>query len=260
VSFLRFGFGYFLEDDEKVLRVFRTPALFMLIRSFFHSAIFGGIAYIIWYLYRSYNGFDLTYVWGFFALFALYKVLGAFFIWYYNAIVMTNESLVFIDWKKLFHRSFSRIDFHNLDEIEVARHGVKSFLLNYGTLSFQKVNGGETIAIKGISRPTWASRNIEKYREEIIDNKNFTEESALKGLLSQMVQRHVGDSGQPDRQLEDIITQIEPKIAPVKEKESFFKFFKKEKPKKKKTTFEKMSVKVEKEFDDEGGIEFDLDK
>ncbi len=226
----------------------------------FHSLIFGGLAFIIWYLYRSYNEIDLTYVWGFFVLFAIYKVLGAFFIWYYhNTIVMTNESLIFIDWKKFFHRSFSRIDFHNLDEIEVARHGVKSFLLNYGTLLFQKVNGGSEIEVKKISRPNRASKIIEKYREEILDNKNFTEESALKGLLSQLVKRHVGDNGQPDREFDDIITKIEPKIAPKKEKYSFWeKFKRKEKLPKKHSKFEKMNIEIEKELDDDGGIDFDL--
>ena len=176
---------------------------------------------------------------------------------------MTNESLIFIDWKRFFHRSFSRIDFHNLDEIEVARHGVKSFILNYGTLLFQKVNGGSEIKMKGINRPNWTSKVIEKYREEILDNKNFTEESALKGLLAQMVKRHVENNGQPDREFEDIITEIVPKVAPPKKKKgkSFFERFKrKAPPKKQHIKFEKMSVEVEKELDDDGGIEFDLDR
>ena len=113
--------------------------------------------------------------------------------------------------------------------------------------------------MKGINRPNRASKIIEKYREEIIDNKNFTEESALKGLLAQMVKRHVGDNGQPDREFEDIITKIEPKIAPKKERKSFFKRFKrKEKPQKQHVEFERMSIEVEKELDNDGGIGFDL--
>jgi uncharacterized protein YheU (UPF0270 family) len=163
---------------------------------------------VFWFFFRSYGEINLAYLWKSVAAFAGYKILGVFFNWYYNAIVMTNESLIFVNWKKLFHRSFVRIDFHNLDEIEVETKGIKSFILNYGILKFQKINGGGEVIFSNANHPSWTSKVIEKYREEIIDNKNFTEESALKNLLSQMVQRHVGENGQPDRDLEQMVENL----------------------------------------------------
>lgn len=274
---LKIGFGQFLEEDEKVHHVFRTPVLFMLFRVLINVAIWGGMAYGVWYFFRSYNAHDLTLIWQTAVAWAAYKILGSFFHWYYNAIIMTNESLLFIDWKKLFHRNFARIDFHNLDEIEVEKKGLRSFAWNYGTLRFQKVNGGGEIVVPHMNRPSYCARVIERYRESMIDHKNFTEESALKGLLSQMVQRHVGENGQPDRELEEAIDKVQGKgntntpsvplfekagEEPTRQKKSFFEKIKeRNKPKpQKERHFESMSIEVEKELDDDGGIEFDLDR
>ncbi len=275
VSFLKFGFGYFIEEDETIFRVFRTPFLFIIPRLVFSALFWGALAYGVWYFYRSYSlesvsgmvtTYNLSFLWGGLVLLMLYKVIGSLGFWYYNGIIMTNESLVFVDWKKLFHRNFSRIDFHNLDEIEIEKKGLKSFFMNYGTLRFQKVNGGGEIVVPCMNRPLWVSRTIEKYREEILDSKNFTEESALKHLLSQMVQQHVGINGQPSRKGEDYellqedfyeIAGKQKKIMkpkPPQKKTSFGSFFKRGK----KSTKAEPSIEVEKELDDTGGIDIDL--
>ncbi len=278
MTFLKFGFGYFIEEDEKVLRVFRHPFIFVLPRMFIHVLLWGGLTYVFYFLYPTYDfksssgvihSYDLTMVWGFFALLTLYKVLGALGYWYYNGIVMTNESLIFVDWKKFFHRNFSRIDFHNLDEIEVEKRGIRSFLLNYGDLRFEKVNGGSKVLVHRINRPMWTSRTIERYREKILDAKNFTEESALKNLLSQMVQHHVDEHGQPTRETERFrlktkdfyhLEEAEQEVVEArKQKEA--SFFEKLVPKKiVKKEQRYREIEVEKELDDTGGFDLDLDR
>jgi len=194
----RIIFSAFMEDDaEKIYFVFRTPFIFMLFKAFVRTIIFGTITVAIWW-YDHYWEYWYLVEFGFLSI-LLYMIFSVFMHWYVNAIVMTNEGLIFITWPRFFHRSFERIDFHNLDEIEVIRHGIMAFLFSYGSLNFQKVNGGEQIMRHKMARPQRATRRIEHYRETSLDDKNFTEEGALKDLLGQLVQKHVSDKGAPER-------------------------------------------------------------
>ncbi len=192
-------FGGFMEDDdETIMFVFRRPFLFSILQHTWRVLFTGVLAmFLLWYdhVWEYYYVVKIVGV----CLF-LIQVISGWAHWYVNAIIMTTEGLVFIKWPKFFHRAYERIDFHNLDEVEVTRNGIKAFFWNYGTLNFQKVNGGEQLSWKYMVRPQKVARRVEHYREVMIDEKNFTEESALKGLLQQMVQTHVGRDGQPLRE------------------------------------------------------------
>lgn len=259
-------FRIFLEEDERVIKVFRRPFTLAIGPILLKGLVWAGLIYVMWFLYHRYNEVDLRLLWAGVGILAFYQVFGGFFVWYYNAIVMTNEGLIFVKWRKLFDRSYTRIDFHNLDEIEVTKKGVRSFFLNYGTMNFQKVNGGESYGVKKINRPVKVSRIIERYREDMINAKNFTEESALKHLLSQMVQSHVGEHGQPSREVEQYkLHQQKARLdtdITEEEREDFLALKlanKLKSKKKKKPKFERQHIEVEKELDDDGGIGIDLD-
>ena len=73
----------------------------------------------------------------------------------------------------------------------------------------------------------------------MLDEKNFTEESALKDLLSQMVQTQVRNGGQPDRNMGEILNDLNS----IKESDI------EDKPE------DGDSMEVDFELDDEGGIE-----
>jgi hypothetical protein len=266
---MNWGFGAFLEEDEKVLRVFRRPLLFSIPGFFVRALIWAALVAAVWFFYPAYNQFNVSYIWQGLALLGFVHTFAPIWKWYFNALVMTNESLIIVDWPKLWERRSTRIDFHNLDEITVERSGVKSFLLNYGNLMLAKINGGGEHPVKGLARPTKTARAIEDYREWFLDQKNFTEESALKGLLSGIVQRHVGETGQPQRQRRGARyeTQFEPKENQVEPPESpvervvervavpvaATKVFRKK-------NYDNLpETEVEKDLDDTGGIDIDLD-
>jgi len=194
INFQHFGFREFLEDDEGVVRVFRKPFIFAFNKILFRLILWGSIAVGFWFFLPE----KYALVWAIMGVFALYKCFSAFAYWYVNAVLMTTESLVFVEWHKFFERRSTRLDFWDIDEIEVERVGVASFIYNYGTLRFQKY-GGELHAVHKIYRPSRVAKIIEEYREQFLDAKNFTEESALKELISNMVQGHVREHGQPER-------------------------------------------------------------
>lgn len=262
-----------MEDDEKVLRVFRRPILFSIPGFSFRAALWIGLVAAAWFFYPAYNQFNASYIWQGLAIMGFVHTFSPMWKWYFNALVMTNESLIIVDWPTLWQRRSTRIDFHNLDEITVERSGMKSFMLNYGNLCLAKINGGGEHLVRGLARPTKTARSIEDYREWHLDKKNFTEESALKGLLSGIVQRHVGDTGQPHRErrgsryettfepnnnrietnnttTERIIERV---AAPAAAAETARHAFHKK-------NFDDLpDTEVEKDLDDTGGIDFDLD-
>jgi len=264
-----------MEEDEKVVRVFRRPLLFSIPGFELRGAFWLTLIVVGWFFYRSYNDYDLTVVWQGVTLLGLLHAFAPMWKWYFNALVMTNESLIIVDWPKLWERRSTRIDFHNLDEITVERSGVKSFLLNYGNLMLAKVNGGGEHAVMGLARPTKTAREIEDYREWHLDKKNFTEESALKGLLSGIVQRHVGDRGQPERERRGARyeTTYEPsenrveshttervieRVVPVPTAEGTPAGAARQ-PFRKKNYDDLPDTEIEKDLDDTGGIDLDLD-
>jgi len=241
-----FGFGSMLEDDEIIVDIFRRPFFFTLSRIVFRVTIWGGFAALVWFFYPT----QLFYVWVGLVIFAGWKVLGAYCFWYFNCILMTNENIILVEWPKLFHRKFTRVDYWNIDEVGVERIGVKSFAANYGTIFFAKVNGGDLLKFTEANRPNHVARTIESFREQMVDSKNFTEESALKNLLSQMVQTHVSKEGEPER----------PKHTMLKKSSALSQSDEKEVPHHKKEEDEEDNVLVEKELDDFGGISIDLEE
>lgn len=260
---MRFLYRGFLEDDEKIKKIFRRPVIFVIQPMIFWGTVWALVVGACWFFYPQYNleqSFDLSLIWQIALVIGIIHTLIPAIAWYINAIVMTNESVIIIDWPKPFERRSTRIDLHNLDEITTERVGWKSFFLNYGNVIFNKVNGGEPIIVRQISRPTRVARVVETYREWSLDKKNFTEESALKGLLSHVVKRHVGEHGQPQREKRDDRYETRhdplddvPEATPARVSEPVRR--KKSKP----VTQSESGLEIEKQLDDTGGIDIDLD-
>jgi len=264
---MKLFFGGFLEEDEKIKKVFRRPIYFALRPTVFWGGIWFGITFLLWFFYPTYDLeevriFDLNLIWQTTALIGICYTLAPLISWYVNAIVMTNESVVIVEWPHLFERRSTRIDLHNLDEITTERVGWQSFFLNYGNMIFNKVNGGESIEVKGISAPGRVARRIETYREWALDKKNFTEESALKGVLSHVVRRHVSEAGQPRRErrhgryetVEDKETVVYKDEIETPREQVIVKKRRTSKPVKQSDE----TVEIEKRLDDTGGIDIEL--
>jgi hypothetical protein len=237
------GFGAMLEDDEIIVNVFRHPFFFTLSKIVLRTIIWGGLAACFWFFYPT----QLFYLWNFLGIIMIWKILSSYFFWHFNSILMTNENIILVEWPELFHRKFTRIDYWNIDEVGVERVGISSFAANYGTIFFAKVNGGELMKFTKANRPNYVARTIESYREKMVDSKNFTEESALKNLLSQMVQTHVGINGEPERLDHNKLPKNAIPQAEIK------------KVSKNPSQQKSENILVEKELDDLGGIEIDLE-
>lgn len=314
MNFKHLGFGDFLEEDEVVSAVFRHPLGSTFVKIIFFAGIWGGISWIVWFYWEDYYynysaDNQYNFLWLIPAVIGAVKVFDIFMKWYANAILMTSESLVFSEFRHIFDRSASRIDYFDLDDIELEKKGMSDYLRNNGDLVFSKVGGG-SIDFKSVGNPRKIIRKIRKHKSKMLNEKNFTEEGALKDLLSQLVQTHVRGKGQPEKARkfhekviekeehieqeltkEDFIDMREEELAKLRaaqdieseEIEEIKEFKEDENPAKKSFQIRALAkkiipkhfhnelddldnkndteqhIEVEKELDDEGGLEIDLD-
>jgi len=271
---MKIGLGIFLEEDEHIVDVFRRPLIFLFGKKLRHLLIFGGIAAAGWFFYGHYlygSGYDLRWLWVLFLGFMAYRMICEFLHWYVNVIIMTNEGLIFVRWEKLFHRHASKIEYTNLDEVEIEKHGLAPFFVNYATLVFGKIGGGEPVVFKGINRPGKVARIIAEYKENFLSKKNFTDESALKDLLTSLAinESKKGEKTELSREeIEEIIARNQ-RTPEKAESLEIIHHQQTEKPPKKSRFFSSVDensdditvdIELEKKLDDTGGLSIDLEK
>lgn len=207
----RLGFASQLEDDEQVVESFRRPFSTAMSKIMTWLVLFVGIGYVIWiYLPQLLPNMPISMRWLVILpiIFGAERISVVFWLWYGNAVLMTNESLVFTVWSGFFNRKITRLDYWDLDEVGLERKGIANFLAGVGDVIFEKVSGGDPLIFSGMNRPKRAVKILRQHRGRMLDDKNFTEESALKNLLSQMVQTHVRSDGQPSRDTGEILTKL----------------------------------------------------
>ena len=227
----------FLENDEYIVKIHSKPFFRILILMILVIAFAGGIIYGLWFVLPE-DLKPLVYIIGFLGFI---KALAIFRSWYMDVLLITNLGITVIEWKEFFHKKSQRIEYHLLDDIEIEQDGVHEVLFNFGTIIFVS-NGGGGFSMKNVNNPKKLQYDVEEARESFLSDKNFTEESALKDLLAQMVKTHVGTKGGAFHDYTETFqgrktAKTTPRTTPKTER-----------------------IIVEKELDDNGGISIDLDQ
>lgn len=227
-----FPFRGVLEDNEYIVKSFRGIAMIFISELLAWGLVIWGVN---WALYRY---VPINYaLWGIVpvTIIGLYKMIVIFNKWYLNAVLMTNENIIIVEWHRFFHKKSIVINYWNLDELQVEQKGVFAFIRNYGNVSFPKLNSGEVYVYKKLAHPHRVIREIHNHKESALHEKNFKEESALKDLISQMVQTHAREHGAPSIRKRDFDGQEHTPIY-----------------------WGDDNIEYEKELDDFGGIDIDL--
>jgi hypothetical protein len=243
MNFQRIGFASQLEDDEIVERSFRRPFAPIFSRIMMWLFVFSFLGWCVWTFLPRILPFGNQSHWLVLlvVIFGIERLVRVFWKWYGNAVLMTNESLVFAEWEGFFDRRTVRLDYWDLDEVGLERKGVASFFAGIGDLVFEKTTGGDPYIFRGVNNPKRAVKILRHHRGRMLDEKNFTEESALRNLLSQMVQTHVRKNGQP-----------------LREQTGFENNEKEEISKEEISIDGEELMEVDFELDDDGGIEIEL--
>ncbi|HCW32317.1 MAG: hypothetical protein UT36_C0010G0071 [Candidatus Peregrinibacteria bacterium GW2011_GWF2_39_17] len=108
--------------------------------------------------------------------------------WYYDALLITNQTLIDLQWDGIFKRSATRIEYHTIEGISYEVSGFWPTILNYGDISIERIGSGKIVGLKSVMFPKSVEREILQAQNEFIKNKSFKDNQTLKDLLANMLQ------------------------------------------------------------------------
>jgi len=112
------------------------------------------------------------------------------FNWYFDAILVTNISLIDVSWYGPFNRTSVRLEYAMVEGTSYAFKGLMQTLFNYGTIQVNRQGGGVGIELRDAINPAKVESVVLSYQEKYLSDKNLEDIGSLKTLLSEMIRKH----------------------------------------------------------------------
>lgn len=161
------------------------------------------IPVLLWLLFPTVTAFYIFSAWfilGFIRF--LYEVAD----WYFDVLLITDHGIVDLDWRGIFDKSSSRVDFETVVGVSYEKVGFWSNILNFGPIEVEKEgHGDEHIALPNAANPQECERQILKAREKYLHERGMEDEKVLKDILAGMVKSHVRREREKKESLADMI-------------------------------------------------------
>lgn len=77
----------------------------------------------------------------------------AWFIWWNDIYILTNQRLIDIDQRKLFHKIVAEIPLENVQEVVYETKGLRETIFKFGTVKVLTGSGNTVSVVKGITEP-----------------------------------------------------------------------------------------------------------
>ncbi len=185
-KFTYYLFAPHLEENEKIIFAARRHP-FVMLKEGLKISFFGFVLPIIlWYLFPE--------IWFVFLIWILVGVISmnkVIFNWYFDAILVTNISLIDVKWNGPFDRTSIRMEYQNIQGVMVQVQKLWNTIFNYGLLQVVSAGGIVTIELEDCINPNRVESIIIAYQDQYLTNKNHKEVETLKSLLGSMVSQHV---------------------------------------------------------------------
>lgn len=124
--------------------------------------------------------------------------------WYFDVLLVTNQGVIDLDWRGVFDKSASRVDYDTIVGTAFEKRGFWSNLLNFGDFTIQNY-GNANLNLPLAARPQRTENEIIEAKEKYTQSRGFEDERVLKEILSGMVKRHVSAKREKGESLADII-------------------------------------------------------
>jgi len=118
------------------------------------------------------------------------------FDWYFDALLVTNRSVIDIAWYSFFDKESARVDYGDLKEMSYEIKGFWPTVLQYGNI-FIHLNSGGNIALTNVRNPKKVELTIKKYKDEFLKDQKMTDSAAIQEILSDIVKNHIAEHGLP---------------------------------------------------------------
>lgn len=84
----------------------------------------------------------------------------AWFKWWNDLYILTNQRLVDVDQKKLFYRAVAEVPIGNIQDVSFETRGIVQTFVNYGTVTVQTTSGSTRIDMVGLTDPQAVQQTI----------------------------------------------------------------------------------------------------
>lgn len=183
-------FDVHLDPGEEILYVCHRH-VFVVLPDLLRVGFFGFLVPL--FLYYLFPEFSLFFVlW--FAVGAI-KVFYLLFNWYHDSLLLTNVSLVKVEWNGFFDRASSRLEYHNIDGISYALRGFIRTVFNYGDVQLGQVSNNTSITLLDAANPAKVERLVLSNQEHFVSDQNLKDADSLKNLLTVMLRHHAKKNG-----------------------------------------------------------------
>lgn len=120
---------------------------------------------------------------------ALIRFLYILMKWYFDAWLVTNTSVIDIQWNGFFDRAATRIEYHTIEGVSNTIKGFWGTVLNFGNIALSLVASGTQVSLENAKSPRYVEQVVLKAQEEFLVHKASKDQEALKALLAGMIQQ-----------------------------------------------------------------------
>jgi|WetSurMetagenome_2_1015567.scaffolds.fasta_scaffold172241_3 hypothetical protein len=186
-------FAPYLEEGEKILKVFHRH-VFVMLPDLFRVLFFGvAIPVFLFYLFPDFMLFFVIWI-----CVTLVRLVYILFNWYHDALLVTTVSLISVQWNGFFDRMSSRLEYHQVDGTSSEIRGFRRTLFNYGNITIQH-GSGIPIVLRDAVNPKSVEKQIMLYQDRFVSEQSLKDSDQLKDLLSAMLKHHVKTGGVPEK-------------------------------------------------------------
>jgi hypothetical protein len=184
-------FAPYLEKGEKIIEVFhRHP--FVMLMDFLRILFFGfAIPLFLFYLFP-----DLWIIFAIWMCISALRILYVLADWYHDVILVSNVSLLSVQWNGFFDRVSSRLEYTLIDGSSSEIRGFRKTVFNYGDVSITH-GSGVPLTLRDVYNPKRVEKKIMTYQEKFVTDLNLKDANTLKTLLATMLRHHVKTEGVP---------------------------------------------------------------
>lgn len=179
-------FDYYLEEDEQLIAIcHRHPFVYAgdLARILLIGIVIPVFLFIVFP--------EIVLIWSIWAVAGIIKVMYSLLVWFYDALLITNNSIIDIEWNGFFDRTSSRMEYQMVEGVTTELKGFMRVVFNYGNVKVTGSGGGSYIGLNDAMHPRKIETLIMTHQEKYISEKNLTDADSLKDLLVTIVRQHI---------------------------------------------------------------------
>lgn len=176
-------FQSFLDPDEKIENVIHKH-WFALLKAFSKTTLFGIIVPIL--LISMFPTAKIVLVGMLWCMIGIGYFVYNFFDWYLDAILLTNEYILDIEWNGFFHKLANRIKYEYLESVSYDIQGALPTFLGFGSLQIYTHHEGEK-GLKYCADVRAMQKLVLNKRDEILARVDTDDAETLKKALKAFI-------------------------------------------------------------------------